>query len=618
MRRSGLTRTSVYTKKLPDSYKSTDITDDSAIVTLPPSFDIMKKGKPFIIERPAFKKGTASAIIDEGKRTANLQNNRSGLGNNLIIRQSFETPNVRPRQATAYALQELLAQQQQGIKVQLGDKTLRDLFKLVTVDPDDKVWLAVYATEFKRLIDEGKSEDEAKEILKASPPLGRPQRPMTKMVNFGSVVDLSQKSSLSLNEKLDALAVAISSLSAVELPTTLAKVMAMLVGIESFTPEQCAKISALLDSTKAVPTDYSSTDYGLGHAIFSYDQYISSDMPLIKTFLGANIPEGLQPHRPVFNSDGSPISWKQIQQILRLPYNAVDQAGEPILTPNYQYYLNLQERRIMTRADTLDLVNNAGVDSGKLNGENPPLGLIGESPHWLTDEEQAIAITKKKTLKTPELETEPEPEPEPEIPELELPTSPLGGEPLSLDVDEPVDEPVDPFKSPPPRPPREPVLPPPTPSDSWLAGARIQPINKWDFGAFILPSGKEPLDKFYPNAWEFFRARTKLSYQEVTGKTAGQATAPFGEIWKKIKADPTEFQRWENARIGLDPDADSEINRYYYLTNIRPFGEKFPELTSFAEKRQALIDQWNSLSEIQKNRWVLASRGLNPDASEKA
>ena len=515
MRRSGLTRTSVYSQKLPNSYKSTDISDDSAIVTLPPSFDIMKKGKPFIIERPAFKKGTASAIIDEGKRTANLQNNRSGLGNNLIIRQSFETPNVAPRQATAYALEELLAQQQQGIKVQLADKTLSDLFKLVTVDPEDKVWLSIYATEFKRLTDEGKSEDEAKEILKASPPLGRPQRPMTKMVNFGSVVDLSQKSSLSLNEKLDALTVAISSLSALELPITLAKIMEMITGITSFTPAECAKISALLDATKAVPTDYAG--YGLTHAIFSYDQYMSSDNALINTYLGANIPLGLKPHLPVFSSGGSPIEWKQIPKTLKLLHNAVDQDGNPIPS-SYQYYLNLPERRIMTRAETLDLVNISGIDSGRLNGENPPAPdpSVGGSPHWLSESEEEIA-TKKKSLKSPELEL---PEPEPVSPIIP---------PLSLDVDEP-------FISPPPRPPKEKEpAPPATPTRPWEAGARIPVATSTTRKA---------------NNFQYYLDVNKAQYtMENPSLTPAVVKCNLTEIWNRFTKE--EKARWTDANNGV-------------------------------------------------------------------
>lgn len=517
MRRSGLTRSSVYSQKLPDSYKSTDISDDSAIVTLPPSFDNLKKGKPYSIERPSFKMATANAIIDESKRTANLKNKRTGLGNNLIIRQSFLTPSVLGRQATDFALQELMEQQQQGIKVQLGDKTLGELFRLVTVDPDDKEWLAIYATELRRLMDDGKSEDEAKEILKVSPPLGRPQRPITKMVNFGSLVNLSKNSSsLSITEKLDALTVAVKSLSDLDLPTTLATIMTMITSIESFTPEQCAKITDILDSTKSIPVDYAS--YGFTHAIFSLDQY-EAEEHRVNIFLGANIPSTLNSYKPVSGTGGFAVEWKQIRKTLKQVYNAVDQNGDPI-PASYGYYLYLPYRQIISRKDAIDLVNS-GVDSGQLNGIDPPDPdpLVGGSPHWLSEAEEAEA-TKKKSLKSPE---------------------PLGGDPLSLDVDEPLDptipvDPLDPFKSPPPKPPKEKVpVPPPTPTRPWEAGARIPVATSTERKA---------------NNFQYYLAVNKSQYtMENPSLTPAVVKSNLTEIWNRFTKE--EKARWTDANNGV-------------------------------------------------------------------
>ena len=604
MRRSGLTRTSVYSQKLPNSYNSTDITDDQSIKTLPPSFDIMKKGKPFSLERPAFKMGTTSAIVDESKRTANLKNKRTGLGNNLIIRQSFETPSVLGRQATNFVLQELLDQQQQGVKVQLGDKTLNALFKLVTVDPEDKEWIAIYNTELTRLMGEGKSKEEAEEILKASPPLGRPQRPTTKMVNFASLVDITKPTSaLSITEKLDALTVSLKSLVDLDLPKTLATLMSMITGIGSFTPEQCAKISALLDATKEIPADY--TGYGFTHAIFSLDQY-NAEIHNVNTFLGANIPLGLLPHRPVYSSGGSPIEWKQIPKTLREIHNAVDQNGNAIPTPNYEFYLYLPYRRIISRADALELVNNSGVDSGQLNGVDPPDGLSGESPHWLSNTEEATALTKKKTLES----TEPDDDDETEIDPTSTPppSSPLGGDPLDLGIDDPFMPP------PPPRPPKEPIPgPPPTPTKSWEVGARIEPLDPWDFGAGILPMSSS--DKFYPDAHAFYYARVSSAYARKFGVKLNVAKENVNKFWANIKKDKFEKQRWENARTGTDPDEGAEINRYYYLKNITAFGDQFPAGTPFEVKSNALTDQWKSLDKKEQDRWVRASFGVSSGSS---
>ena len=394
MRRSGLTRTSVFTQKLPNTYKSTDITDDSAIISLPPSFDILKKGKPFIIERPAFKKGTTMAIVDESKRTANLKNNRSGLGNNLIIRQSFETPNVAPRQATDYALQELIDRQQQGIKVQLSDKTLQDLFQVKTVDPQDFAWIA----EYNRRIAAG----ETKEQLAISPPFGREQRVMFKRVNFGSATSLSEGTSLSISEELKLLRDAVTAGSASsDLVNILAKLLELTTKFDAFTNDNMIMLAEILAKTGAVDPD-PKVYFGAGYHRFWDSNQVLDDLPKMIFFLSANVSN---PKTPVRSISRTVIGIKQM--LINLAKGSrsdvFDSSGKPAPKPpyySYEQYLDVDSKILVTRDDVITAVNT-GIDNGEIGGLPPPpvlgSGGVSVAGKWLTpseDDKASAASTK--------------------------------------------------------------------------------------------------------------------------------------------------------------------------------------------------------------------------------
>lgn len=436
IRRSGLTRKSGFTKNLPDSFKSTDISGDKVVETLPPSFDIMKKGKPFNIERPQFKTGISS--IDVKNRGADISklNKRSGLGNNTILRDSFRTPDVLGRQPVDFALAEMIDRQQQGIKVQLSDKTLRDMFQVKTVDPTDLAWIA----EYNRRIAAG----ETKEQLAIAPPFGREQRVMFKRVNFGSGVSLSEGSSLSISEDLKLLRDAVTAGSgSSDLAKVMAKVIELTEKFEAFTEENVNILAEILNKTKVIDPD-PVVYFGAGyHRIWSKTEVENS--PILLPFLLANVPSAtyplLSPSEPIIKDGSGRIKVKAMLILLsvgtRVPvYDSSGKLAVPVMIGGversyvgYANYLDINTRTVITRDQAIALVSGIdNVDNGMLDGLPPPsiltTGGVSITGKWNNEMEDSAsdAASKASTSKMPPPEPKP-PKPEPPPPE------PSGSEP---------------------------------------------------------------------------------------------------------------------------------------------------------------------------------------------
>ena len=433
MRRSGLTRTSVFTQKLPDSYKSTDISDDKGIVTLPPSFNIMKRGKPFSLERPRFEKGTSRAIVDESKRDFDIAklNKRSGLGNNTLLRDNFRTPDVLARQAVDFALQELLDRQQQGIKVQLGDKTLRDLFQVKTVDPSDFAWIA----EYNRRISAG----ETKEQLAISPPFGREQRVMFKTVNFGSATSLSEASALSITEQLTFIRDTITGgSSSSDLPNIMAKVLELTTKLDAFSNDNIIMLAEILAKSKVISTDpkeffASIVPY---HRFWDAGQ-VQANFPMISTFLTNGAKD---PLTPVTGLKKVVMSLKTMQIELAKGVRGVvwDSSGKEAPKPpyiGYVTYLDIETKSLVTRDQVIEAVST-GIDDFRIGGLTAPpilvegMGLTPVTGKWMPMSEED-KLSAASTAGKASSSKEPMPPPEPKAPK------PSGSEPSGSEPRDP-------------------------------------------------------------------------------------------------------------------------------------------------------------------------------------
>ena len=147
-------------------------------------FDTVREGTQETITRPAFRAGTV--IIKDYTDVKLPTDIRSGLGNYTLIRENFVAPPLMPRVAVDFDKLNAQDLEAQGIKVQLGAKTIEQLFKTYVKDKTDVEWL----TEYNRR----RTAGETIEQLRNNPPFGREQRKVSKMTNFAEQsVDLDTK-----------------------------------------------------------------------------------------------------------------------------------------------------------------------------------------------------------------------------------------------------------------------------------------------------------------------------------------------------------------------------------------------------------------------------------------
>jgi hypothetical protein len=376
---------------------------------------------------------TANAIIDESKRTADLKNIRSGLGNNTLFRDSFRTPSVIGRQATDFALQELIDQQQQGIKVQLSDKTLNEMFQVATPDDKDVLWIA----EYNRRLGEG----ETKEQLKDFPPFGRAQRTIFKSINFGQGVSLSQTlaqaSSKTITEQLTLIKDAVTGGSSTsDLPQIMAKIIELCQNFEAFTTDNDKMLAEILNASKVINPD-PEIFFGTGkyHRIWSRTEV--RDSSTFIPFIKANVPSTkhplLSPSEPVIGPSGR-ITLKRMLELLdsgasKPVYNSANQRavaeksiyGDMREYKAYNYYLDIDNRKLITRDEAIALVTSSlNVDNGLIDGlQAPSFTPIGSSldvkvvGKWLLDADNADLESKASTSKMPPPKPKPEPKPPP-------------------------------------------------------------------------------------------------------------------------------------------------------------------------------------------------------------
>jgi hypothetical protein len=366
----------LYIVKMPRKMKSNLAysydTNDVVTPTLQPSFQKMKTGSIFEFNRPAFRANT-NPIRDPIKDfDMSTLNRRGGIGNNTIIRQNFLAPDPAARSAYDFEIQDKIRRQQEGLNVKLSDKTISDLFKVVTVDPSDKEWL----NEYNRRLGAGETEEQ----LKAFPPLGRPQRPLTKMVNFA---EASNVSSLNLTQKLDLLLTAVKSAPSVVDPAKiLADIWLVVDNIEKFSDTNFEALAAILRKSGAVDRDprvYFGARY---HRFWSRRQYLESKAK-VDTFILANNTTG-SASRPLVGTLGDPVKLESLITTLGLPREKIlDDSGDDVTGPGDAFYFDIVNLSIIDYDDVCDQVNT-GIDSGLIDDQPPPAGYAGM---WLTEED---------------------------------------------------------------------------------------------------------------------------------------------------------------------------------------------------------------------------------------
>jgi hypothetical protein len=298
------------------------------------NFQKEKQGKIFEFKRPAFKSG-----IEKTKQSnPHFKNIRTGTGNYNIQRNNFIAPGIKGREVIDFEKLQLQDIETAGIKVQLGDKTLQQLFGIQVDDKTDKAWIDEY--------NRRKAAGESDAQINAMPPFGRPQRKVNKNVNFAS-------QGLALDDKLELLKTAMSS-NHIENQAELAKIstsVALILGdqrtLEALTTNNLNEIRNIANRLN-IPLDYVSA--GFTERIVSWEQY-QLNMGVINLFLLRVAPQN-RVNYPVKNEAGT--KYIKITSILGT------------LKGKDGRYLDLLERQIISQDRAKELAD-AGIDNGTLN-----------------------------------------------------------------------------------------------------------------------------------------------------------------------------------------------------------------------------------------------------------
>lgn len=316
------------------------------------NFTKTKEGRAFSLQRPSFKAGT----IEPNKPVPRLgKNDRKGLGNRDITRNNFIAPEIKGREALNFERLQAQDIETGGIKVQLGDKTIEKLFKVNVPDPSDRKWLE----EKTRRLAAGETEEQ----LEQNPPLGRPQRTIKKMMNFGA-------QGLNVNDKIELVKSAVEQGNADnrnEMARMIANTAQILNNIANLRNINNAGLNNLRQAIRrmAIPKHWRAM--GFPHRYYTSQQYLQN-AGLINLFLLSNLQD--YPDR-TFNE---PI------HSFNIGANAHDSMSVANLATllkkrgnTKSKILDLQSRAVYHQEDVVPLVN-AGQDDGKLNGQDPPAG----------------------------------------------------------------------------------------------------------------------------------------------------------------------------------------------------------------------------------------------------
>ncbi len=317
------------------------------------NFTKTTKGKPFQIQRPAFYSKTETQPDPDVSRLK--KNEREGLGNRNITRNNFIAPPIKGRVVLPFEQLQALDIAKAGQKIQLSEKTLKQLFKIQIDDPTDIKWI----NEKNRRLRAGETERQINMRL----PFGRPQRKISKMVNFAA-------QGLSIDDKMEAIKAGLlqGNISNVQLISQTALALDNIENVKKISQTGLNDLQKIIDRLNVTKN----WKQMFGHRIFSYYQY-KEQTGLVNLFLLSNL-SNLRGERTM----DKPLLLKKLNEAKYISINNIERNLRPTklfssgkIVPSK--YIDLQERSIINLNEAVELVN-AGIDAGQLDGINPPEG----------------------------------------------------------------------------------------------------------------------------------------------------------------------------------------------------------------------------------------------------
>lgn len=303
-----------------------------------------KAGTIFNIQRPSFRIGTTQ--IKHEDPSQKFTNKRNGLGNHDITRRNFDASEIRPRIIDFEKLQ-AIDLETQGVKIQLGERTIEELFKTKVGDTTDTKWIE----EKDRLTADykarGMSTQEIERELEVNKPLGREQRKVTSSQNIGqSNLSVADKIQEIKQEVVDGRAE--SRLQQATLTGQLTLIFANTQVIENFTKLQLIDLSRTVARLN-IPRNYQQ----MGFPRFVDVAYYTANQGVINLFIFSNVADdkNLDLDKPVYNFAGAGKQTTGLPSVkLTTMISALGRQG------NDRRYLDLGRRGLISKAQLISVV----------------------------------------------------------------------------------------------------------------------------------------------------------------------------------------------------------------------------------------------------------------------
>ena len=167
------------------------VREEGKYSSIGPQFKTPKQGKTFSFDRPAFLTETMVIKTPLGPsgpfKIPNID--RRGVGNYEIQRVNFLQSQPKGREIIPFEILQKIDREQQGVKVQLGDKFYKEVFQTKQPDSSDIQWI----TEKNRLLGTRNPATGANYTeldLTIMKPLGRDQRSVNNKLDLQQLVNL--------------------------------------------------------------------------------------------------------------------------------------------------------------------------------------------------------------------------------------------------------------------------------------------------------------------------------------------------------------------------------------------------------------------------------------------
>ena len=348
-------------------------------------------GTAFNINRPAYlvgstkcgkqnSEGESCCRANPAPRDLSKINHRNGLGNYDITRKNFDASTIRGRIAGDFDRLQALDIETQGVKIQLSEKTIEELFKTKIADKTDTQWIA----EKDRLTilyrNRGMTPDQIERELEVNKPLGREQRKITSVQNIGQAnLTIGDKIREIKEEVLDGRAE--SRQQQAVLIGQLAIIFNNIQTVENFTRTQLIDLSQTVARLN-LPRNHK--QMGI-EPRFIDNTYYNNNSGLINLFFFANVasdptfntPNGVSYTSPVLNFTNNPNGLPAIKLTSMLA--SMTQQG------NGKRYLDLGRRGVISYNQMRQVVINLGSwDNSEIavepSNRNLGMGLLPMGP----------------------------------------------------------------------------------------------------------------------------------------------------------------------------------------------------------------------------------------------